>query len=123
MNTIAFNDLAAQQARIRDRIDRAIAGVLAHGNYILGPEVEELETQLADFCGARCCVTCANGTDALQLVLMAEGVGPGDAVFVPAFTFVATAEVVPLAGATPFFVDVRERDFNLDPARPEARIA
>src|SRR3546814_10667827 len=76
MNTIAFNDLAAQQARIRDRIDRAIAGVLAHGNYILGPEVEELETQLADFCGARYCVTCANGTDALQLVLMAEGVGP-----------------------------------------------
>ncbi|MPY73448.1 MAG: aminotransferase class I/II-fold pyridoxal phosphate-dependent enzyme [Alphaproteobacteria bacterium] len=123
MNTIAFIDLAAQQARIRDRIDRAVAGVLAHGNYILGPEVEELETRLADFCGAKHCITCANGTDALQLVLMAEGVGPGDAVFVPAFTFVATAEIVPLAGATPFFVDVRERDFNMDPASLEAGIA
>lgn len=123
MKTIAFIDLAAQQARIRDRIDRALAGVLDRGNYILGPEVDELEARLAEFCGARHCITCANGTDALQLVLMAEGVGAGDAVFVPAFTFVATAEVVPMTGATPFFVDVRARDFNLDPASFEAAIA
>src|SRR3546814_15162448 len=75
MNTIAFNDLAAQQARIRDRIDRAIAGVLAHGNYILGPEVEELETQLADFCGARRCVTCDNGTYSLDLKTVVSGRG------------------------------------------------
>lgn len=122
MSEIAFIDLAAQQRRLGNRIDQAIATVLNHGNFILGPEVAELERQLAAFCGAQHCVTCANGTDALQLVLRAESIGPGDAVFVPAFTFVATAEVVPSTGATPLFVDVRESDFNLDPAKLEMGI-
>jgi dTDP-4-amino-4,6-dideoxygalactose transaminase len=110
----AFIDLAAQRQKIGDRIERAIAGVLKHGQFVLGPEVAELERQLAEFCGAKHAITCANGTDALRLVLLAEGIGPGDAVFVPAFTFVATAEVVVLAGATPVFVDVRRDSFNLD---------
>lgn len=120
---IAFIDLAAQQRRLGERLRQAIDRVLAHGAYILGPEVAELEAQLAAFCGAAHCVACANGTDALQLAMMAEDVGQGDAVFVPAFTFVATAEVVPLTGATPLFVDVREADFNLDPASLEAGVA
>jgi len=118
----AFIDLAAQYRRIGDRVGRAIAAVLEHGQYILGPEVTELERRLAEFCGARHCIACANGTDALLLVLMAEGIGPGDAVFVPAFTFVATAEVVVLAGATPVFVDVRPDSFNLDPESLKAAI-
>ena len=110
----AFIDLAAQYERLGDRVGRAIGAVLEHGQYVLGPEVVELERQLAGFCGARHCVSCANGTDALLLALMAEGVGAGDAVFVPAFTFVATAEVPLLCGATPVFVDVRPDSFNLD---------
>ena len=118
----AFIDLAAQRERMGDRVERAIAAVLEHGQYILGPEVAELEQQLAAFCGARHCVSCANGTDALLLALMAEGVGPGDAVFVPAFTFVATAEVALLCGATPVFVDVRADSFNLDAESLEAAI-
>ena len=111
---IAFIDLKAQRARIVDRLDAAVRRVMEHGQYILGPEVAELERQLAAFAGARHCVTCANGTDALALALMAWGVKPGDAVFVPDFTFVATAEVVAWVGATPVFVDVRADDFNLD---------
>ncbi len=118
----SFIDLAAQYRRIGDRVERAISAVLKHGQYILGPEVTELERRLAAFCGAGHCIACANGTDALLLVLMAEGIGPGDAVFVPAFTFVATAEVVVLAGATPVFVDVRADSFNLDPESLEAAI-
>ena len=118
----SFIDLAAQYRRIGDRVERAIGAVLEHGQYILGPEVTELERRLAAFCGAGHCIACANGTDALLLVLMAEGIGPGDAVFVPAFTFVATAEVVVLAGATPVFVDVRADSFNLDPESLEAAI-
>lgn len=110
---IAFIDLKAQQARIGDRIKARIDTVLAHGQFIMGPEVRELETQLAAFAGARHCITCASGTDALLLPLMAMGIGRGDAVFVPAFTFVATAEVVALLGAVPVFVDVREDTFNL----------
>jgi dTDP-4-amino-4,6-dideoxygalactose transaminase len=110
----AFIDLGAQRQRIGDRIEQAIARVLKHGQFVLGPEVGELERQLATFCGAKHAIACANGTDALLLVLMAEGIGPGDAVFVPAFTFVATAEVVVLAGATPMFVDVRPDTFNID---------
>ncbi len=120
--SIAFIDLAAQQRRLGTRLDQAIGRVLVHGAYILGPEVAELEGQLAAFCNAAHCVTCANGTDALQLVMMAEGVGPDEAVFVPAFTFVATAEVVPPTGATPLFVDVGEDNFNMDPASLEAGI-
>jgi dTDP-4-amino-4,6-dideoxygalactose transaminase len=89
--------------------------VLAHGAFIMGPEVGELEQRLASFSGARHCIACANGTDALQMALRARGIGPGDAVIVPAFTFVAAAEVVSLVGATPVFADVREEDFNIDP--------
>src|SRR5262245_44566132 len=110
----AFIDLAAQRERLGDSVERVIAAVLEHGQYILGPEVTELERQLAAFCGARHCISSANGTDALLLALMAEGVGPGDAVFVPAFTFVATAEMPLLCGAKPVFVDVRPESFNLD---------
>jgi dTDP-4-amino-4,6-dideoxygalactose transaminase len=119
---IRFVDLQAQRARLSSRIDAAIAGVLAHGNYVLGPEVAELEARLADWSGARHVVTCANGTDALKLALRARGIGDGDAVVVPAFTFVAAAEAVVIAGATPIFADVRESDFTLDPAAIEPAI-
>ncbi len=120
---IAFIDLAAQQARIRGALDDAIAKVLARGNYILGDEVYELEQQLAVFCGAKHCVSCANGTDALQLVLMAEDIGPGDAVIAPSFTFVATAEAVLERRATPVYADVRTDTFNLDINSLEQAIA
>lgn len=115
MTALPFIDLAAQRQRLGDRLDRAITRVLEHGGYILGPEVVELERRLAAFCGARHVVTCANGTDALLLALMAHGIGPNQAVLVPSFTFAATAEAVALAGATPVFVDVQRDDFNLDP--------
>src|SRR6187200_311242 len=118
----AFIDLAAQRQKIGDGIERAISSVLKSGQFVLGPEVAELERQLAEFCGAKHVISCANGTDALLLVLMAEGIGPGDAVFVPAFTFVATAEVVVLAGATPVFVDVEPDTCNIDAAKIEAAI-
>jgi dTDP-4-amino-4,6-dideoxygalactose transaminase len=118
----AFIDLAAQREHLGDSIERAISKILQHGQFILGPEVTELERQLEAFCGARHCVTCANGTDALLLALMAEGVGPGDAVFVPAFTFVATVEVAVLSGATPVFVDVRRDTFNMDAESLDAAI-
>ncbi len=118
----AFIDLAAQRERLGDSVERAISAVLNHGQFVLGPEVTELERQLAAFCGARHCISCANGTDALLLALMAEGVGAGDAVFVPAFTFVATVEVAVLAGATPVFVDVRRDSFNLDVESLDAAI-
>ncbi len=122
MQPISFIDLQAQRARIAGRIDSAVQRVMAHGQFILGPEVGELERRLASFCGARHCVTCANGTDALGLVLMAQGVKPGDAVLVPDFTFVATAEVVAWLGATPVFVDVLPDTFNLDPKSLERAI-
>ena len=112
--SIQFIDLAAQQSRIREKLDRRIADVLDHGKYIMGPEVAELEQQLSLFSGAKHAVTCANGTDALQIALMAIGVKAGDAVFCPSFTFAATAEVVPLLGATPVFVDVNASDFNIN---------
>jgi len=120
--TIAFIDLAAQQRRIKPQIDAAIARVLAHGAYVMGPEVRTFEEQLAAFSGAKHAVACANGTDALILPLMAWGVGPGDAVFCPSFTFAATGEVMPLVGATPVFVDIRPDTYNLDPAKLEAAI-
>jgi dTDP-4-amino-4,6-dideoxygalactose transaminase len=119
---IAFVDLQAQRRRLGAGIDRAIARVVEHGGYIMGPEVKELEGQLARFAGAKHCVSCGNGTDALALVLKAQGIGPGDLVFVPAFTFVATAEPVCWLGATPVFVDVLEDSFNMDPASLEAAI-
>ncbi len=109
-----FIDLAAQQARLRPAIDEAIAGVLDHGRYIMGPEVAQLESALGAFSGVEHVVTCASGTDALVMALMVHGVGPGDAVFVPTFTFAATAECVALLGATPVFVDVDDVTFNLD---------
>jgi len=112
---VRFIDLQAQYARIGDAVERRVLDVLRSGQYILGPEVTELESKLAQFAGARHCVSCASGTDALQIALMAQGVGPGDAVFVPTFTFVATAEVVSLVGATPVFVDIDPLTFNLDP--------
>jgi len=112
---IPFIDLKAQQARIRPLIDAAVQRVLDHGQYILGPEVRELEQALAAFCGVRHAVSCASGTDALILGLLAKGVQPGDAVLVPSFTFAATAEAVALLGATPVFVDIRPDSFNMDP--------
>jgi dTDP-4-amino-4,6-dideoxygalactose transaminase len=118
MTAIPFIDLAAQRRRLGARLDRAMERVLDHGGYILGPEVQELERRLAGFCGARHAIGCANGTDALVLALMAKGVGAGDAVLVPSFTFAASAEAVVLAGATPVFIEVGE-DFNLCPASLE----
>jgi UDP-2-acetamido-2-deoxy-ribo-hexuluronate aminotransferase len=115
VDPIPFIDVAAQRRRLGRSIDDAIARVLAHCQFIMGPEVVAFEQALAGFCGARHAVSCASGTDALLLVLMAKGIGPGDAVFCPSFTFCATAEVVVLAGATPLFVDVEEASFNLDP--------
>lgn len=119
---IAFVDLKAQYRKLRSEIDARINAVLEHGHFILGPEVAELEAALARFTGARHVVTCGNGTDALQMVLMAQGVGPGDAVFMPSFTFTATAEVALLLGATPVFVDVDARDFNIDARALDAAI-
>jgi dTDP-4-amino-4,6-dideoxygalactose transaminase len=120
---IPFIDLAAQQARIRPALDAAMARVLAHGIYVMGPEVRTFEEQLAAFCGAGRALSCANGTDALALPLMAWEIGPGDAVFCPSFTFAATPEVIPWTGATPVFVDILPDTFNLDPERLEAAIA
>ena len=121
--SIQFIDLQAQRRRLGEPLNRAIAEAVQGGQWILGPQVTGLEKQLAEFAGVKHCVTCANGTDALLIVLRAWNVGPGDAVFVPAFTFAASAEVVALAGATPVFVDVLEDTFNMDPASLEAAIA
>ena len=120
--SIPFIDLQSQRRRLGKRVDQAILKVVDHGAYIMGPEVQQLEAKLAQFCGAKHCVSCANGTDALALVLMAWGIKPGDAVYVPAFTFVATAEVVAWFGATPVFVDVLEDTFNMDPVSLELAI-
>lgn len=110
-----FIDLAAQQELIRERLVSAILSVLDHGQYIMGPEVRGLESKLQEFTGAKYALTCANGTDALSLVLMAWGVGRGHAIFVPSFTYVASAEAPAQLGATPFFVDVCEETFNICP--------
>ena len=119
---IQFIDLKAQQVRIRPQVDAAIKRVLDHGAYIMGPEVYELEKQLAEFCGVKHAISCANGTDALGLGLMAKNVGPGDAIFVPSFTFAATAEVVAWMGATPVFIDSLEDTYNIDPISLELGI-
>lgn len=119
---IEFIDLKTQQARIKDKIDAGIQRVLAHGQYILGPEVTELEEKLAAFVGAKYCITCANGTDALQIAQMALGIGPGDEVITPGFTYIATAETVALLGAKPVYVDIDPRTYNLDPQLLEAAI-
>jgi UDP-2-acetamido-2-deoxy-ribo-hexuluronate aminotransferase len=117
-----FIDLAAQQKRILPGIEKRIAGVLAHGKYIMGPEVFDLEAQLVDYTGVRHAVSCASGTDALLMVLMALDIGPGDAVFTTPFTFVATAEVIGLLGAKPVFVDVDPDTWNMDPAALETAV-
>ena len=116
-------DVAAQRRRLGKRIDDAIARVLARCQFILGPEVAQFEAELAAFCGARHVVGVASGTDALMLVLMARAIGQGDAVFCPAFTFCATAEVVALLGATPVFVDIDPDSFTIDPRSLERAIA
>ena len=120
---IEFIDLGAQRRRLGRRIDEAILRVVDHGKYIMGPEVAIFEQELAAFCGAKHALSCANGTDALGLALMAKGIKPGQAVLVPSFTFAATAEVVAWFDAVPVFVDVLEHTFNMDPVSLEAGIA
>lgn len=119
---IEFVDLQAQRARIGNGIDAAIQRVLAHGRFIMGPEVGELERRLAAYVGARHCISVANGTDALQVAQMALGIGPGDEVIMPGFTYIATAETTALLGARPVYVDVEPRTYNLDPELIEAAI-
>lgn len=121
-SAIPFIDLAAQQTRIRPAIEKGIEIILRHGQYILGPEVTELEEKLAAFTGAKYCITCANGTDALQIAQMAFGIGPGDEVITPGFTYIATAETVALLGAKPVYVDIDPKTYNLDPSKLEAAI-
>jgi dTDP-4-amino-4,6-dideoxygalactose transaminase len=120
---IAFIDLQAQRRRLGEPLNRAIQAAVEGGQWILGPQVAQFEKDIAQWAGVKHAIACANGTDALLLVLKAWGVGAGDAVFVPAFTFAATAEVVALAGASPVFVDVLPDTFNMDPASLEAAIA
>jgi dTDP-4-amino-4,6-dideoxygalactose transaminase len=112
-----FVDLATQQKRIRETLEKNIQVVLDHGKYIMGPEIKTLENRLAEYAGVRHAVGCASGTDALLMALMAVGVGPGDAVFTSPFTFIATAEVISLLGATPVYVDIDPQTFNIDPAK------
>lgn len=119
---IPFVDLAAQQERLREMIEAGIARVLAHGQYILGPEVAELEAQLASYVGASDCITCANGTDALQIALMSLGVGPGDEVITPVFSYIAAAEAVALLGAKAVYVDIDPVSYNLDATLLEAAV-
>ena len=117
-----FIDLKSQYKRLKAEIDARIQCVLDHGQYILGPEVAELEEKLAAYTGSKYCITVANGTDALQIAQMALGIGPGDEVITPGFTYIATAETVALLGAKPVYVDIDPRTYNLDPALLEAAI-
>ena len=117
-----FRDLKKQYQVLREEMDRAVLDAMASGAYIMGPQVRALEQQLAEYVGVKHCLTCANGTDALTLALKAWGIGPGDAVFVPDFTFFSSAEVVPLEGAEPVFVDVCEETFNIDAADLERAV-
>ncbi len=119
---IPFIDLAAQQKVIYSRLEERIREVLSHGKYIMGPEIGELEKKLAQFAGVKRVIACSSGTDALLMPLMAYGIGPGDAVFTSPFTFIATAEVIALLGATPIFVDIDSRTFNIDPSKLELAI-
>ncbi len=118
-----FIDLHAQQARLKDAIDAGIADVLRHGRYILGPQVDAFESELAKFAEAKHAISCANGTDAILLPLLAWNIGPGDAVFCPSFSYCATAEVIALRGATPVFVDVDRGTYNMDPESLQTAIA
>ena len=117
-----FIDLAAQQKRIRERIEANIAAVLDHGKYIMGPEIQSLEEKLAQYVGVKHAISCASGTDALLLALMAYEIGPGDAIFTTPFTFIATGEVISLLGATPVFVDIDPHTFNIDPSKLETAV-
>lgn len=117
-----FFDLAAQKNKIKSEIDQGISKVLSHGKYILGPEVNELENLLVNYTGSKYCITCANGTDALQISLMALGVGQGDEVIMSAFSYIATAEVVALLGAKPIYVDVDNANYNIDVSLIEDQI-
>ena len=117
-----FCDLKSQYLRLKAEIDAGIQRVLDHGQYILGPEVAELEEKLTSFAGSKYCITVANGTDALQIAQMALGIGPGDEVITPGFTYIATAETVALLGAKPVYVDIDPRTYNLDSTRLEAAI-
>lgn len=114
MKTVAFTGLEQQKLRLRDEIDERMAKVISHGQFIMGPEVAEFETALRGYCGAKHAIAVANGTDALQIALMAAGIGAGDGVLVPSFTYTATAEVILILGARPLFVDVDEHNFNID---------
>jgi len=122
VSQIPFVDLAAQYQSLKEEIDAGIQRVLDHGRFIMGPEVAELEAALCDFAGCKHAISCASGTDALSMALLAEGIGAGDAVFLPAFTFTASAEVVLVAGAEPVFVEVDGRSFNLDVAHLREQI-
>jgi len=122
MPGVPFVDLKTQYARLKPQIAEAIQEVLDDGRYILGPAVTKLETELAGYCGVRHAISCSSGTDAIIMPFLAYGIGPGDAVFVPSFTFTASAEAIILAGASPVFVDVEEDSFNLDLADLEAKI-
>lgn len=117
-----FIDLAAQQSRIRANIEDNIRAVLDHGKYVMGPEIEQLEHRLSEYAGVNHSICCASGTDALLMALMAYGVAPGDAVITTPFTFIATAEVIALLGATPVFADIDSKTYNIDPAKLEQAI-
>jgi len=119
---IPFFDLASQQSVIKHKIDENVAKVMAHGQYILGPEVSELEERLSEYTGAKYCITCANGTDALQIALMAIGICPGDEVITPGFSYIASAETTALLGAKPVYVDIDPVSFNIDPSLIEEKI-
>ena len=118
-----FIDLAKQQSLIKNNLDKRIQAVLAHGKYIMGPEVKEMEAEIAEYVGVKYCVSCSSGTDALLMPLLAWDVGPGDAVFTTPFTFIATAEVIQLLGATPIFVDIDPKTYNIDPVLLDAAIS
>ncbi len=119
---IPFFDLAAQQEQIKSKIEKRIAKVLSHGQYILGPEVSELEEKLTEYTGAKYCISCGNGTDALQIALMALGVGLGDEIITPSFSYIATAEAAAILGAKPVYVDVDPVSYNLDHRLLESNI-
>ena len=110
-----FIDLKSQQLHIRDKIEKRIQNILSHGKYIMGPEIDELEEKLSNYINIKHCITCSSGTDALLIPLMAKGVGPGDAIITTPFTYIATAEVIALLGATPVFADIYEETYNLNP--------
>src|SRR5512138_2688621 len=122
MSQIPFIDLNRQQQRILPDLERRMAAVLKHGQYILGPEVAELESKLAAYAGTKHCITVSSGTDALLIALMALGIGPGDEVITTPFTFIATGEVIALLGATPVFVDIDPRTYNINPTLIETSV-